>query len=226
MHYIYFHTIDGIIFYIGRGTQKEANTAKGKYQRAFKFEGRSQTWNKKAGSNKVEILIHKDNLSLDECYELEISLIAEYKDQLVNILPGGKDTESFKTMFPTFFRSGNHKKKEKPIPKRVSKHLENERNYIQENFYQMLPVDFKTVLQLSETARAIYEKQFELDITDFQNEVKEKTKKLIKDIRYADIKILFPVTVLTKIAHSMTVDNKYHSKREYGNVKYIKPNKN
>jgi hypothetical protein len=81
IYYVYTHSIDGKVFYVG----------KGRGNRAYQTRSRNRYWHNmvnKYGHPTIKIV--KDKLTDDESYELEKTLIKEYGiDNLVNISEGG-----------------------------------------------------------------------------------------------------------------------------------------
>ena len=86
--YVYTHhkQSDGSIFYVG----------KGKGNRAHKFEGRNNLWNRTADKHGVEVRIIATNLTQQEAFDLEVRLIEQHgrininTGSLVNFTDGGE----------------------------------------------------------------------------------------------------------------------------------------
>lgn len=115
MAYVYLHKrLDtNVIFYVGIGSDK-------KYKRAHQKARRTIFWKNITNKTDYEIIIHKDNLTIEESCEEEIRLIKLYgrRDlglgELVNMDDGGK--------------THNGRKPSPEIKKKISEKLK-EKNY-------------------------------------------------------------------------------------------------
>ena len=95
IHYIYQHIrLDtNEIFYIGKGTHRKQNY---KYYRAFDKKRRNNIWNSIVNKTNYKVEILFTNLSEEECFNIEIKLIAKYgkiynkSGTLANYTDGGE----------------------------------------------------------------------------------------------------------------------------------------
>lgn len=74
-HYVYTHSIEGIVFYIGKGS----------HNRAIKVDGRSTYWYKYAFGKKIEVNIVSPLIKEKDALNIENSLILKYKATCINI---------------------------------------------------------------------------------------------------------------------------------------------
>ncbi len=97
MPYVYLHKrLDkNEIFYVGIGFSNE------NLKRAYRKDGRNSIWNKITNKSEYEVLIYKKNISIEEAFDIERSLIKSHKrikdgGTLSNITFGGEGVCGFK----------------------------------------------------------------------------------------------------------------------------------
>lgn len=91
-YYVYLHKLQttGEVFYVGKGHDR----------RAWEKTDRNVFWKAKTHNQAYEVVIHKNNLSENEAFELEKQLIAQYGNlnnggSLVNLTEGGEGRGGF-----------------------------------------------------------------------------------------------------------------------------------